>query len=277
MNLKAVLLFAVGLLPLSAFAQVMGNYAEQQRTYSNINFNAQYRAVPKAATYAGENVIEISINALSNQRADSYTAIFNVIQVGKTADETNDLINQRLEAMQTALRQMGIPEEDIYVDMVNFLPKYAYDVSKKIFSKKSYTEIPVGFEMQKNIHVRYRDPAQLGPRHRIEPPRTGPPDAGLRRPGAACANRRGGRARGAGLCHQHDRPAGLEADARILDLHDRQDGALGLHPDGGPGAGAEGARQRNRAGADTEGSSSVRIAFPGAAGGDGFGARCEPG
>ncbi len=142
-------------------AQVMGNYAEQQQTYSNVNFDAQYRAVPKGATFVAENMIEISVNALSNQRANSYTAIFSVMQLGKTADESNNLINQRLEAMQTALRQAGIAATDVYVDMVNFLPKYEYDVSKKMFSKKTYTEIPTGFEIQKNIHVRYRDPALL--------------------------------------------------------------------------------------------------------------------
>ena len=45
--------------------------------------------------------------------------------------------------------------------MVNFLPKYEYDVSKKLFSRKTYTEIPKGFELQKNIHIRYTDPTLL--------------------------------------------------------------------------------------------------------------------
>ncbi len=55
----------------------------------------------------------------------------------------------------------GHPDGDIYVDMVNFFPKYEYDVSKKLFSKKTYTEIPKGFELQKNIHIRYTAPALL--------------------------------------------------------------------------------------------------------------------
>ena len=142
-------------------AQVMGNYAEKQQTYQNIVPNAQYRAVPKAAFFISDNQIEISINTLSNQKASAYTAIFSVTQAGKTADETNALLNARLDGFLTDLKNIGILSADIYVDMVNFLPKYEYDVSKKLFSRKTYTEIPKGFELQINIHIRYTNPTLL--------------------------------------------------------------------------------------------------------------------
>ena len=158
---KTGLLFSLFVATLSANAQVMGNYGVQQQTYNNVQPNAQYRGVPKAAELKADNTVEITINALSNQKADTYTAIFSVVQVGRTAEETNALLNQRLEAFTAELKTLGIPAGDLYVDMVNFLPKYEYDVSKKIFSKKTYTEIPRGFELQKNVHVRYREPALL--------------------------------------------------------------------------------------------------------------------
>ncbi|NUQ24467.1 MAG: SIMPL domain-containing protein [Saprospiraceae bacterium] len=142
-------------------AQVMGNYANQQQTYQNINVNAQYRGVPKAAAILDGNVLEISINSLFNQQAEAYTAIFTVAQTGKTAEETNDLLNTRLNGLVESLKNLGIQPSDLYIDMVNFLPKYEYDVSKKIFSKRTYTEIPKGFELQKNIHIRYTNPALL--------------------------------------------------------------------------------------------------------------------
>lgn len=156
---KALLLLLSCLCTATAFSQAEGNF--QQQTYTNANFNAQYRALPRAATILDDNRIEISINALLNQQADSYMAIFNVVQVGKTADETNALLNSRLDALLASLKALGIPEADIYVDMVNFLPKYEYDMSKKLFSRKTYTEIPKGFELQKNIHIRYTTPALL--------------------------------------------------------------------------------------------------------------------
>jgi uncharacterized protein YggE len=158
---QAFLLPALILLSTALHAQVMGNYAKQQQTYQNVVVDAQYRAVPRAATLIGENQMEISINALSNQKAGAYTAIFSVLQVGKTADETNSLINTRLDGLLAELRSLGIPDSNLYIDMVNFLPKYEYDMSKKLFSKKTLTEIPKGFELQKNLHVRYTNPGLL--------------------------------------------------------------------------------------------------------------------
>lgn len=150
-------------------AQSMGNYGAQKQqmneasgNYIQQNVVPQFRAVPRAASVQRDgNAVEIGINALSNQKASSYTAIFSVMQVGKTAEETNALLNQRLNTFLENLAAMGIPKVDIYVDMVNFLPKYEYDVSKKVFSKKTYTEVPKGFELQKNVHIRYKDHALL--------------------------------------------------------------------------------------------------------------------
>lgn len=160
--MKNVLLLAVFALVCPHLpAQVMGNYSEKQQTYQNIAPSPQFRAVPKAAQFIGENQLEISINTLSNQQASSYTAIFSLTQAGKTTDQTNTLINARLDGFLADLKNLGIPVADIYVDMVNFLPRYEYDVSKKLFSPKTYTEIPKGFELQKNVHIRYTDPALL--------------------------------------------------------------------------------------------------------------------
>ncbi len=159
---KSILLFSsLCLLSAALHAQVMGNYGVQQNTYQQIRENNQYRAVPKGAMMLDGNMIEIGINALSNQQAGAYVAIFNLVQFGKLADETNTLINTRIGNFIAELKTMGIPEADIHVDMVNFLPKYEFDMTKKLFSKKTYTEIPKGFELQKNVHVRYKKAALL--------------------------------------------------------------------------------------------------------------------
>jgi uncharacterized protein YggE len=168
---KCFFLISIGLCLFNLLdAQVMGNYAEQKKQSnefnsnnlnSNANLNAQYRSVPRNAKLQDDNSIEITINTLSNQRASSYTAVFTMLQVAKTADETNTQLNNRLNNFINDLKNLGIPETDVYVDMVNFLPKYEFDVSKKIFSKKTLTEIPKGFELQKNIHIRYSKPSVL--------------------------------------------------------------------------------------------------------------------
>jgi uncharacterized protein YggE len=154
----------------NAQAQVQGNFKQraavqenelQEQSNAYRGNVAQLRGFNNEAAVVGDNVIEFKIDALANQLADSYTAIFNVVQLGKTAEETNTALTNRLNPFIADMKAFGLKSEDIYVDMVNFLPKFEYDVSKKLFSKKTYIEIPIGFELQKNIHVRFTDPAVL--------------------------------------------------------------------------------------------------------------------
>lgn len=165
------LLFFILFWTYSSIGQILGNYKRKNAIPNNIPLQAQqsnefgpsiqYRSMAKAATIVGNNMLDISINALSNQKATAYTAIFNVIQLGSTADQTNTALSNRIQPFISELKNLGIPAEDIYVDMVNFLPKYEFDVSKKLFSKKTYKEIPIGFELQKNVHIRFTDPSLI--------------------------------------------------------------------------------------------------------------------
>ncbi|WP_255462934.1 hypothetical protein [Flavobacterium sp. LPB0248] len=45
--------------------------------------------------------------------------------------------------------------------MISFVPVYEYEAEKKVFSRKTYNEVPLGFELKKNIHIKYSDPNQL--------------------------------------------------------------------------------------------------------------------
>lgn len=140
----------------SAYHQQLSNF-----NVSQVPANRQYGGLLKSAALAGENVVEFHINALANQRADTYTVIFNAVQLGKTAEETNTALKNRLDPFIADVKAIGVKPEDVYVDMVNFLPKYEFDVFKKLFSKRTYTEIPIGFELQKNVHIRFSNPSTL--------------------------------------------------------------------------------------------------------------------
>ena len=167
-NTIPFILFSFYCLPFQA--QILGNYKRssqpqnfpaQEQSRNNDNYFSQYRSVAKAAFIRGENNLEISINALSNQRATSYMAIFNIIQIEETAESTNAAMKNRLDPLIAEIKNLGLTDNDIYVDLVNFLPKYEFDVSKKLFSPKTYKEIPIGFELQKNLHIRFTNPSQL--------------------------------------------------------------------------------------------------------------------
>jgi uncharacterized protein YggE len=170
--MKTLLLILTLVLPLQMFAQVRGNaqrakgnvnYAEGNRNYNYNNNNSNNTATtifPNPQWQAGR-VVELEVNALSNQLADTYVAIFNIKQLGKTAEEAEKLMMDRYNGFYNAAISAGLAKEDIYLDMISFVPVYEYEEEKKLFSKKTYNEIPKGFEIQQNIHVRYVDPQIL--------------------------------------------------------------------------------------------------------------------
>lgn len=129
----------------------------------NVNPNNDYYNKPYQAgmQFPGENVIILNVNALSNHKAKEYVAIFNVTQAGSTAEEADRLLNEKVNNFITGANTLTLSRENIYVDMVSFLPRYEYVASKKVFSKKTFTEVPKGFILQKNIHVKFTNPEML--------------------------------------------------------------------------------------------------------------------
>ena len=156
---SAFLVFFFGAYTLQA--QVAGNYnynthgQPHNRALENIRLSP-----PPNAVLGGKDNLMLSINGLINAKADAYMAIFNLTQVGARAGEADSLVAQRIDGFREAALAAGIEAADFYVDMLSFVPVYEYEVEKKIFSKK-YNEVPKGFELQKNIHILYRDPRVL--------------------------------------------------------------------------------------------------------------------
>lgn len=133
------------------FSQASGNINYQSKVQlesNNINISPN--------SYSG---ILLGIKGLANVKADSYLAIFNVTQVGKTEEEANDFLNKRIKAaLLPFANQKNI---ETYVDMVTFVPTYEFTETKKIFSKRTYNEVPTGFEIKKNIHIKFTNINQL--------------------------------------------------------------------------------------------------------------------
>ncbi|ANF49571.1 hypothetical protein A0O34_02950 [Chryseobacterium glaciei] len=149
--MKNILCFASALLFQFTFSQVSGN----------INYQNQVRYVDNniAVAIPSNNEIFINIKGLANVKAEKYVAIFSLTQVGETAEEVNELMDKRLN---TALSQIKTNKTiETYIDMVSFVPVYNYTVEKKIFSRKTYNEVPGGFELKKNLHIQFTNPSQL--------------------------------------------------------------------------------------------------------------------
>jgi len=151
--MKKLILFILLSNYLISFSQVSGNInylnnVKYKNSIHHINFN-----------FSNPNEINFEVKALSNLKADSYVAIFNVTQTGRNSEEASMLLDNRLKEIINYVAKK--PEITMYIDMVSFVPKYEYIVEKKLFSKNTYNEVPKGFELQKNIHIKYKNASVL--------------------------------------------------------------------------------------------------------------------
>lgn len=164
----AFLLF-MGLLN-QVFGQAKGNinYQEQFRQNSaNLNqfsnrrtsLNASF--TPSTDSYfINDSTMEIGANVLINVRAQEYVAILSISQAGKTAKVCNETIENRIQSFGQGLQRQGFRSEDIYVDFISQIPTFEFEIEKKIFSKTA-NEVPSGFELKKNVHIRFQDIKKL--------------------------------------------------------------------------------------------------------------------
>ncbi|AXO80332.1 DUF541 domain-containing protein [Olleya aquimaris] len=158
---KLFLLFLI--ITLNAFSQHKGNYNQTLSRQNIATGNAiVYGNTPKHITpkLNPSSTIVIDVRALQNVKATSYTAVFNVSQIGQTAEITNQLMTKRVNLIKTELLQFGILDKDIAIDVISFVPVYEVEVTKKLFSK-TYTEVPKGFELQQNIHIKFNNTQQF--------------------------------------------------------------------------------------------------------------------
>jgi hypothetical protein len=149
--MKNITLLASALFFQLSFSQVSGNINyRNQVQYSDNNISI-------ATPVVNENII--TVKGLANVKAEQYVAIFSITQIGESAEEVNELMDKRIT---TSLAQIKLNKAvETYVDMISFVPVYQYNVEKKMFSKKTYNEVPAGFELKKNLHIKFTNPSQL--------------------------------------------------------------------------------------------------------------------
>ena len=145
---------AMGNAPRAAKGNSISNY----NTYNN---TSPTNNLPKAQLLGNTNEMQFEINALFNAQATAYTAIFNVVQMGETAQNVDEFFNERLNRMTAELLKAGFSRENIVTDMLSFIPIYDIKVGEEKLFSKTFNEVPAGFELQKNIHVKYTKAEQL--------------------------------------------------------------------------------------------------------------------
>ena len=147
------LFFSVALVStMLGFGQASGNLNYQNRGRNSLNNNNF------SVDFPTNYEMVVSAKGLANIKADAFVAIFSVVQVGKSAEEATSLMSQRLSPVLSALKAKNM---EAFVDMISFVPMYEYETEKKVFSKRTYNELPVGFELKQNLHIKIREASQL--------------------------------------------------------------------------------------------------------------------
>lgn len=130
----------------------------------NANYGGNHYSVNQAVTfetsYGNQNEMVIVIKGIYNEKATSKLAVFSVLQLGKTAEEATNLIDERINLVKSQLKSFK-PEIEIVTDMISFVPVYEFEEEKRIFNPKTYNEKPSGFELRKNLIVKFKDTDDL--------------------------------------------------------------------------------------------------------------------
>ncbi|HBX53770.1 MAG: hypothetical protein A2275_02200 [Bacteroidetes bacterium RIFOXYA12_FULL_35_11] len=165
--------FIFFLAPLLLFSQAAGNYIinqsnasvnyKEKKVFDNVNYDGDfggqsqsYYSYKNYAQPEKDTVIVLETNVLMNVKADAYIAIFGISQVSEKIENCHEMINNRISGFLNSLQTIGINTEETYIDFISQVPVFEMEVEKKLFSK-TYNEIPKGFEVKKNIHIKYKD------------------------------------------------------------------------------------------------------------------------
>lgn len=163
------LLLSISILGTSlAIAQSAGNSVMQTSAGNGVYQNNQQNFVsynpPKGVNLtvnsANSTNTPVKADVMMNVRATSYVALLSITQTGETVTQTDSLMDIRLNNVFDELLKVGIPIENTHVDFISMLPTYEFEMTEKRYSK-TMNEVPNGFEMKKNIHVRFAEHDRL--------------------------------------------------------------------------------------------------------------------
>ncbi|MFP4664548.1 MAG: SIMPL domain-containing protein [Bacteroidales bacterium] len=167
LHLIALLLI---LLPVTLFSQAAGNYFYNQKRTVSYSAEPDYSAVNTTNQYASQqshaynqwqtdnpdSVLTIQADVLMNVKPDAYTMVLGLTQVGENIEEAHNKIKQRINGLKNGLASLGVNQDAVFVDFISQAPIFGVEVEKKLFSK-NHVQVPAGFEVKKNVHLRFED------------------------------------------------------------------------------------------------------------------------
>ena len=107
----------------------------------------------------------LDASVLMNVKADEHIAVFALSAEGPSVVECNRKMDTLVRDFSASLKKLGIADEDVTLDFITQNKTYGYEIDGKIAKEKL-----VGFDLKKNVSVRYKDKAP--PRREGGKPRT---------------------------------------------------------------------------------------------------------
>ncbi|MBI3650289.1 MAG: SIMPL domain-containing protein [Acidobacteria bacterium] len=150
----ALLLFFIIACQFVASAQEAGNaaYGNQRRKTSGVSVGNLFSTDPKDSVQSSF----IEANVLLNLKADEYVAVFGLAQEGATIIDGNRKIDAQFNEFIAALKTLGLKDSEIFVDFITQNRVYDFGVAGNTAKEKL-----AGFEVKKNLAVRYKDKSLL--------------------------------------------------------------------------------------------------------------------
>ena len=128
-------------------------YGKSQRKTSGVALGNLTSVDPKDSV----NGHFVEANVLINVKADGYMTVFGLAQEGTTVVAANQKIDLQLKEFSAALEGLGVKSTDLFVDFIAQNRVYDYSATSSTVAEKL-----TGFEVKKNLAVRYKDKALLG-------------------------------------------------------------------------------------------------------------------
>ena len=139
-----------------AHSQVSGNvaYSQPGKSREAAKLNERNKRMEVGAPSPTAMYVDASV--LMNVRADEHVAVFAVMQECAAVQECDQKMSAAVAEFSAALRQLGVAAGDIFVDFTAQNKIYGFELGEAVAREKL-----AGFELKKNVAVRYKDRLML--------------------------------------------------------------------------------------------------------------------
>ncbi len=122
------------------------------RIYGDRGSQNKRKPVTNTGNIRSGSQLLIEASVLLNLKPDSYVAVFSVAQEAKTAEESNNKVNNVVEDFLKSLSGLGVTKNDIYVDFITQNKVYDFEVTGSV--AKQYL---AGIETKKTVAVKFKN------------------------------------------------------------------------------------------------------------------------